>query len=141
MLRKRSKPEAGFSMIELMISLVVLLFGVLAVLVLIINGVQLQSHAREISTANNLAKDKLEELHVIQVVNPQRACGGNLNANDPDKWDAPQAGFRRRWIIGNGPAGTHNVTISAFVPGSRVPPVQVQALLECPGPAGCALCP
>jgi Tfp pilus assembly protein PilV len=134
---KSSKSEAGFSMVELMISLVVLLFGVLAVLVLIINGVQLQTYARELTTANNLAKDKLEELRVIPAANAQRGIGGSLAADVANHFDVPQAPFRRRWTVALGPARTHDVTISVFMPGGRVPPVQVRALLDCPGLAGC----
>lgn len=124
-------------MVELIIAMVVLMFGVLAVLVLIINGVQLQSYARELSTANNLAKDKLEELRVVPPANAQRGIGGSLTADDPFHFDAPQAPFRRRWTVALGPARTHDVTISVFVPGGRVPPVTVRALLDCPGVAGC----
>lgn len=137
MIRKQVKRDGGFSMVELVIAMVVLMFGVLAVLVLIINGVQLQSYSRELSTANNLAKDKLEELRVVPAASAQRAIGGSLTADAADHWDAPQGNFRRRWTVALGPARTHDVTISVFVPGGRVPPVTVRALLECPGAAGC----
>ena len=75
--KKKKKAEAGFTLVECVIAMVILMVGILAIEVLVVNGLGLQTLASNNSMANALAKAKIEELQARSSSDPLRANGGS----------------------------------------------------------------
>jgi len=108
---KRRRNNEGFTLIECAIAMVTLVVGILAVELLIVNGVKLQSLSSNSSMANALAKAKIEELQARSDNDPSRANGGSLTSNIGSYNDQPGNHFVRRWVLSAGPNGTQNVRV------------------------------
>lgn len=125
--------ERGFSLIECTVAMVVTLVGVLAVSLLIINGIRLQVFARDATMANALARAKVEELRVIPKTDPRRQIGGDLQNNVANYFDTPNVSFTRRWSIVAGPVdGTEelNVVVISNQPGVLLPTVSIRTVTK-----------
>jgi len=132
-----SKPLArrgqrGFTLVEMMIGMVVFVVGALGVYSMIVYGIHLQSYSKDMTTANALAKAKLEQLRVVAPSDPERSFGGRLDDNVANHFDAPTGTpFVRRWVVTAGPAGTQDITVAVvpITPNPRLPRVQHRTLL------------
>lgn len=95
--------EAGFSLIEVLIAVVILSFGVLALTALQTKLIQSSAEAKAQSVALALAKDRLEEMRGFQCV---ASCGqsylgltsGSDTQNDSNG-DLGGVNFRRSWTV------------------------------------------
>ncbi len=124
---KGQNSQRGMSLIEVLIAMVVTVVGILAVANLIVYGIGLQVQARDATSANALAKSKIEELSISLPT-----VGGNLDDNVTSYSDTP-TGFTRRWVVTAGPAGTLEVTVRVIAenPTAAVSPVvDIQVLLD-----------
>lgn len=136
MLKNRQR---GFGLIELLIAMVVLTVGLLAMAVLIMYGIRIQTFARDATLASGVAKQRLEILRNIPRTNAVRQDGGSLDANvapyfvpvdlDPNNGVDPDTPFVVRWMLAAGPAGTQNVTVRVVStsPARQLPPIQFQS--------------
>ncbi len=142
-MEQKQRKQRGFSLVELMVAMVVTVVGVMAVSLLILYGIRLQSFSRDATIANAFAKAKMEQLRVTNAADPQRSLGGSLTANVANHFDTPPGTtlFIRRWVVAAGPAGTQDITVAVVlrppvVPNDpnaqsvQLPPVQIRALLE-----------
>jgi len=135
-MKQKRHSQAGFTLIETMIAMVVTMVGVMAVSLLIIYGIRLQAFSRDATIANAFAKAKIEQLRVTDAADPQRSLGGSLTANVANHFDTPPSTilFIRRWVVAAGPAGTQDIIVTVVWsnPNSRdpLPPIQIRALLE-----------
>jgi prepilin-type N-terminal cleavage/methylation domain-containing protein len=116
--KKKKKAEAGFTLVECVIAMVILMVGILAIEVLVVNGLGLQTLASNNSMANALAKAKIEELQARSSSDPLRANGGSLASNVTNYSDTPTANFVRRWVISAGANGTQDVQVQISPSGS-----------------------
>lgn len=96
----------GFSLVELMIALIVIVIGVLGVSAMVMLAINMQAIARDTTFANSLAEDKLEELRNLAPAHAWRQDG---DYEDPD-FD-PSGAFTVRWTVDDGLAGTQKVVI------------------------------
>jgi Tfp pilus assembly protein PilV len=108
---KANSGQTGFTILECTIALVIMLVGVLAIEVFVVNGLGMQALANNSSIANSLAKAKVEELQARSSNDPARANGGSLTSNVIDYYDTIGANFVRRWLISTGADGTQNVQV------------------------------
>lgn len=133
-MKRRAARQSGFSLVELMIAMVVLVVGSLGVASLVIYGIRLQDFSAHSTQAAALAKAKVEQLRVTDAADPTRSLGGSMTSDVPDHFDTPPGGstFVRRWVIAQGPAGTQQVTVTvvSISPEVRIAPVQIQTLLS-----------
>lgn len=119
--------EAGFSLLECAIAMVVVTFGLLAVAALAGVATQSETFAFNSTEASALAASKIEELKAGALTN-----GGSLTSNAAGYSDAPNGQFYRRWAIGSGPAGTKELTVVVVsqAGGNKVRTTQVKTLVR-----------
>ena len=74
---KRSR-QRGFTLIEMMVSILVLTIGLVGTAALMSSSVNMGAHARYVSTAALLASEKMEDLDRFPDNDPNLAAGGSL---------------------------------------------------------------
>jgi prepilin-type N-terminal cleavage/methylation domain-containing protein len=105
--RKRATTsDAGFSLVEVMVSTVILTVGLTAMAQLLAISVRMHSDAREASLSTQLAQTQLDTLVKLDFTAPQIQITGadTLNANTANYFDTPQPAVTRRWNVIAGPA-------------------------------------
>jgi Tfp pilus assembly protein PilV len=95
--------DAGFSLIESVISVAVVASGVLGVATLFIMGTGLQLNARDNTVATSLVVAEVERLRMLPPSNIERANGGSLTANAANHF-AVRGTTTLRWTVADGPA-------------------------------------
>ncbi len=131
-MHSRCQSEAGFTLVELMIAIVVIVVGVLAMSSVTATTIRQQDRTAARTDMAALADNKFEELRGIAGAvartadTMQLVPGGNLAANVANYNDAvTERGrtYTRRWIVTAGVGGTRDVTIRIIPPamGSRTP--------------------
>jgi prepilin-type N-terminal cleavage/methylation domain-containing protein len=99
----RSSRVQGVSLIEVMIALAVLGYGMLGVAAAQISAFQFTDQSRERMLAHALAQQQLEQFQEMSRASLEvvRAAGPNdpLNPIDPDPNDTMQMAFNRSWTI------------------------------------------
>ena len=103
LMTRRSARNRGVSMIEVMIALAVLGFGMLGVAAVQISALRATAQSRERTLAHGLAQQQLEIFQQMSTTSFEtiRAAGVNdpLNPIDPDPNDAQRMSFTRTWAI------------------------------------------
>jgi len=100
------KNTKGFTLIECVIAMVLVVVGFSAVFSLLTICVRTELISRELTTANSLARLKMEELK-----NSGRNAGGSLTSNTTNYFDQPNPKYWRRWQISADPMGTQTVAV------------------------------
>jgi prepilin-type N-terminal cleavage/methylation domain-containing protein len=73
--------QRGFTLIEMMVSILVLTIGLVGTAALMSNSVNMGAHARYVSTAALLASEKMEDLDRYPDNDPNLVGGGSLGAD------------------------------------------------------------
>jgi len=81
--RRPAEGEEGFTLVEALIAIVVLVFGLVAITNLMIVAASSNSAGNQATAATALASEQLERLKAIPFTDPQLTAGGNLNSNSP----------------------------------------------------------
>jgi type IV pilus assembly protein PilV len=82
--------QRGFTLIEMMVSILVLTIGLVGTAALMSSSVNMGAHARYASTAALLASEKMEDLDRFPDNDPNLAAGGSLTADITGYSDAVQ---------------------------------------------------
>jgi len=130
---QRRNGENGFSLIEVLIALVVIVIGVLAVSSMMVLAIRLQVLSRDTTLAIGLAEVKLEELRYMDPADPERTLGGDLKSNVVDHFENANGNlFTVRWKIDPGPINTQDITIGVVTNAlnRQISTVRIQALLQ-----------
>ncbi len=94
----KAKKEAGFTLLEVLIALVILSFGLLSMGSLTASVIRTNSFSNDYTAATALAQDQLEKLF-------NTTFGGLTNGNDIVNADGNAGSkFNRSWTIGPGTA-------------------------------------
>jgi len=119
--------NAGFSLLECVVAIFIVAIGLLAVAALSAIATQGEIFAFNSTDASSLAASKMEELKAGTLTN-----GGSLTSNASGFSDAPSWYFHRRWQIGNGPAGTKEITVVVVPQASanKVRTTQIKTLVR-----------
>jgi len=109
--RLRRGEEGGFTLIEVLIALLVLLIGMAGILSLQLTSMKATSFSRHATEASSLAEDKVEDLRTVPL-------GSARFANGTDQVDArgvadAEGPYTRTWTINPGAETTIvNVSVS-----------------------------
>jgi len=105
--------DEGFTLVEVLISMVVLTVGLVGIAALLAITTQMHIGARESARSTRLAQDKFDELMKLDFDgDPKVAIGGDLDANEGDYFEEPMTGVTVRWVVTDGPtASTRVVTV------------------------------
>src|SRR5688572_17319719 len=105
--------DEGFTLVEVLISMVVLTIGLVGIAALLAITTQMHIGARESARSTRLAQDKFDELMKLNFdSDPEVAIGGDLDADEDDYFDQPMTGVTVRWAVADGPTGdTRVVTV------------------------------
>jgi type IV pilus assembly protein PilV len=116
------KEQSGFTLIECVIAIVLILVGLLAVYSLVVYSIQTQKMSADLITANSLARQKVEELR-----NSNRTAGGSLTSDTTNYFDTPSSSYIRRWQITADSIGTQTVSVTVVpsVPTTLQPQVLI----------------
>jgi prepilin-type N-terminal cleavage/methylation domain-containing protein len=77
----KASRQRGFTLIETMVSILILTIGLVGTAALMSNSVNMGAHARYVSTAALLASEKMEDLDRFPDNDPNLAPGGSLGAD------------------------------------------------------------
>ena len=95
--------EGGFTLIEVMISTLVLTIGLVGIAGMLAVTTQAHIGARESARSVRLAQEKLDELLLMPFTSAAVAVGGSLDANVANYFEAADDGITVRWLVANGP--------------------------------------
>ncbi len=109
----RLSGDAGFTLVEVLISMLVLTIGLVGIAAMLAITTQMHLGARESARSTRLAQDKFDELMKLDFdSDPEVAVGGSLDANDDDYFEEPVTGITVRWAVVEGPTDdTRVVTV------------------------------
>lgn len=114
--------KAGFSIVELIVSMTVFSFGVLGSVALLQTGFRWQGRSELATQLTVAAEMKVEELKALagtQLADTvQLGLGGSLEtdvANHFDKLEEDGRTYWRRWRVESGPSGTRRITVRSEV--------------------------
>jgi prepilin-type N-terminal cleavage/methylation domain-containing protein len=128
--RRAGSRESGFTLIELMLGIIVLVIGVLAMASTMGSMTRYQDLSTARTNMTDLADNKLEQLRAAAWTRTtdtmQLVVGGSLTTPTAQHVDTLQQGGRtylRLWLVAAGPGGTRNVTlrIQPLVDDPRTP--------------------
>jgi prepilin-type N-terminal cleavage/methylation domain-containing protein len=122
MRQSAKREQSGFTLIECVIAIVLILVGLLAVYSLVVYSVQTQKMSSDLIKANSLARQKVEELR-----NTTRAAGGSLTSNTTNYFDTPSSEYVRRWQITADSIGTQTISVTVVPAVSST--LQAQVLI------------
>lgn len=116
----RASTRRGFTVVEVLVSTVILAFGVLAGVALLGTGFRWQGQAELTTQLTVAAESKIEELKAAAGTQApdtiELVIGGDLESNSSGHWDTVEEDGRtieRRWTVRAGPAGALEVTVIA----------------------------
>jgi len=109
----RRPGDAGFTLVEVLISMLVLTIGLVGIAAMLAITTQMHFGSREAARATRLAQDKFDELMKMDFSSDAEvAVGGDLDADVTAHWDTPAPGVTVRWVVSNGPTdNTREVTV------------------------------
>jgi type IV pilus assembly protein PilV len=93
--RSARRPERGFTLIEVMIALMILLLGIAGLLSMQLQALRATSFSRHASEASALCEDKMEELRTI----PSATLTNGSDQVDSRAVDDSQGLYTRTWTI------------------------------------------
>ncbi len=120
---RRATSEEGFSLVEVLVSTVVLTVGLVAMAQLLAISTKMHADAGEASRATQYAQTKIDELVKLNMGTApavQINAADTLAANTANYFDTPMAGITRRWRVQAGPvANTRLLTVRVINIRSR----------------------
>jgi Tfp pilus assembly protein PilV len=124
--RPASRTDAGFSLAEVIIALLVTVTGLLSLAQLLAVTAKAEGVARNGALAARMGQDKLDDLMKANFdTSPSLQLTpvgtDTLAANVPNYFDQPAPAVTRRWIVRQGPAGTRILTVRVLVVSGASP--------------------
>lgn len=105
--------ERGFTLVETMVAMVILIIGLVSLAELLAVSLRMQQLGRNETAAVRIAQDKLDWLETGNFdLEPSIQIGGSLTADVANYNDSPlddagvTKGYHRRWLVEAGPDGS-----------------------------------
>jgi prepilin-type N-terminal cleavage/methylation domain-containing protein len=114
--------DAGFSLMEVLISTAVLTTGLVGVAHLMAVSVSMNTDSRFVTNATEQAQAKIDELMKSNFTAPslQISATDTLAANVTNYFDTSGPNVTRRWRVVAGPSGTRTVTVRVLDTRARL---------------------
>lgn len=106
-------PQQGFTLVELLVALTILSFGLLAVASLLLTAVTLNTLGRSTNDVLAHTRNKIEVLKTLPSTDAQRNVGGSLTS-DVSGYSDTVGNYKRRWQIAAGPGLTRSYTVTVI---------------------------
>lgn len=121
--------QRGFSLIELMVGLTVLLIGITGILAMQMTALHASGYSRRATEASVLAGDRMEALRTIPAANIVSRLAPGERVNALGVLDA-QGLYERTWVVTNNPDGTIGVvvTVSWMERGTELHAINLRGL-------------
>ena len=103
LVRRSANCEGGMSLVEVLISTLVLTVGLVGVAGLLAVTTSAQIGARESARSVRLAQEKIDELVKLPFTDPQVAIGGSLDEDNDNHSEVAADGITIRWLVAEGP--------------------------------------
>ena len=104
--------DEGFTLVEVLISMVVLTVGLVGIAALLAITTQMHIGARESARSTRLAQDKFDDLMKLNFAADEVAVGGSLDTDEDDHFEQTMTGVTVRWAVAAGPTDdTRVVTV------------------------------
>jgi type IV pilus assembly protein PilV len=119
------RPEEGFTLIEIMITLVIMSIGLIALSGLQINAIRGNVFSKRLTTAVSIGQEKLEQIKNTSYANIQSESSTQINKSNIN--------FTRQVIVTNNtnPANTKTVKVTVtWTQGSKSYTVPISTLLS-----------
>jgi Tfp pilus assembly protein PilV len=114
----KMKAAEGFTLIEILLAMSILMVGLMAIAVMQVSAIRVNSKAVSITERATLAQDKLEELVLLPYTDPELAL---TTGGSPHEDTAVPDGFTLTWTVDAGTvANTKEITVSARESGSTL---------------------
>ena len=110
---RKADAQRGFTLVEMLIAMTILSFGLLAVAGLLLTATTLNALGKSTNDALAQAREKIEVLKTLPVEDAQRAIGGSLTS-DVDGYNDTVGNYKRRWQISAGPGTMRSYTVTAI---------------------------
>ena len=116
----RNTNQGGFTLIEVLVAVSILAFGILAVGSMQVTSIRQNAHADQVTDASVLARDRMERLMALPYANAGLNAGSYHDSNPP-------AGYTISWEICDGcscttcntPANTKLITVTVARDGLK----------------------
>lgn len=109
-----SRDDSGFSLIEVLVALLLLAFGMLAVAPLFVYATRVSASSADVGTAGALAVRRMELLRATGF--NSLTAGGSLTSNSTGYFDASNVRTVVRWTVSDNatPATVKTITVLAI---------------------------
>jgi len=107
--RTTSRRSGGFTVLELMIALTVLIIGIAGILAMQMTGMRSSAYARHATEASVLAEDKME---VLRTVSLATYADGSEDVNSQGVVDGDGMKYTREWTIVDNGDGLATLTVT-----------------------------
>ena len=121
--------------------MVILTIALVSMAELMAITLRLQQLGRNQTAAARMAQDKVDELMNANFTAPAIALGGSLTLDDPNHFDTPAPGYKRRWTVVAGPvdppvpAGSLRILTVRVIPEVNdrrmATPTDIMTLIRC----------
>ena len=113
---KHAADQAGFTLIEIMITVSILAIGLLALAAMQIKATEMNHAAMRLTEAGAIAQEQLEQLMALPIGNAALQ-DGNADINDPTEFDAPNnpEGYIVSWDVDQNNPNTGDRRIRVWV--------------------------
>lgn len=121
------KTEAGFTVIEVLIAIVILSFGLLALANMQVLAIQVNSAANRLSRGTTLVQDKIEELMTLPYTHTDLADSTPVNTCQTHS-ENPLPGYTLTWCVDTNAINTSKtVNITATWQNGTAPPKEFKS--------------
>jgi type IV pilus assembly protein PilV len=100
------KAEAGFTLIEVLIAMVILSFGLIAVANMQVVAIQINSAASKLTQATTIAQDKVEALLALPFTHADLSDATAVGTCELHTEPNPPAGYTLTWCVDLDATGT-----------------------------------
>jgi prepilin-type N-terminal cleavage/methylation domain-containing protein len=113
------KTEAGFTLIEVLIAMAIISFGLLSLASMQVVAVQVNSNGNRLTQGTTLVQDKIEELMALPFTDPKLSDTTAVGTCQTHTEPTPPPGYTLNWCVDNTTASSKTITVTATWDGQK----------------------